>query len=77
MPRGFRVSLMTLGCSFAGSLWSVLNLTTGSPLIRMVAQPFLLNFRCLFAGSEISRVRLWYGLAVWGRPTSGRLKYVL
>ena len=77
MRRGFRVSLITLGCSLSGSLWSVLNLMTGRPLILISVQPFPLTLRCWVPGSEISRVRLWYGLAVWGRPTSGRLKYVL
>ena len=77
MRRGFRVILMTLGCSSFGNLLSDLNLMTGSPLIRMVAHPFFLALRCWVPGSEISRVRLRYGLAVLGRPTSGCLKYVL
>ena len=50
MRRGFRVILMTLGCSSFGNLLSDLNLMTGSPLIRMVAHPFFLAFEMLGAG---------------------------
>ena len=46
-------------------------------MTRIVAWPSGLTLTCSLAGSEISRVRVLYGLAVLGQPTSGCLKYVL